>query len=145
MSPSLLRPRRRGRVLYFDGGVDADWSTLGNWSTAGGPAATLPGRDDRVIVRATIASNGGSLPAVNSLDVPDAGGDGHALGIAVVVQGVATFAGLAVLSGTITGNAQFIATSRHEGAVIGRATFADAACNAGGTAGTFVPNPPPSC
>lgn len=53
---------------------------------------------------------------------------------------------LAVNQGTVTGNATFNTHSRNNGTVTGTATFNDTACNAeGGTAGTFVPDPPPSC
>lgn len=48
---------------------------------------------------------------------------------------------------SITGNATFNDTSRNgsTGDVTGTATFTGSACNDGGAAGTFVPNPPPSC
>lgn len=53
----------------------------------------------------------------------------------------AEFAGAQVLGdATFTGNSRF-----ESGTVAGTATFNDNACNDGGTAGTFVPNPPPSC
>jgi hypothetical protein len=47
--------------------------------------------------------------------------------------------------GTVTGNATFNNSTRNEGTVTGTATFTGSACNDGGTAGTFVPDPPPSC
>lgn len=80
------------------------------------------------------------------------------------VTGNATFNGVANTEGTVTGNAIFneIATQTGNGAINGNATFTgysrfvsgtvagtatfnDNACNVAGTAGTFVPNPPPSC
>jgi hypothetical protein len=48
-------------------------------------------------------------------------------------------------SGTVYGDATFNVSSRNKGFVNGTATFTGSACNDGGTAGTFVPDPPPSC
>jgi hypothetical protein len=68
------------------------------------------------------------------------------MGISVTVTGLATFANGSQNQGTIIGNATFGGTSSNAGTVTGTATFTGAACNnEAGTAGTFVPNPPPEC
>lgn len=63
------------------------------------------------------------------------------------IVGSVTFNGTAVnaAAGLALANATFNADSINRGAVTGTATFNDDACNDGGTAGTFVPDPPPSC
>ena len=58
----------------------------------------------------------------------------------------ATFTDDAVHAGTVVGDALFTDTSRFEsGSVGGTATFTDSSCYVAGTAGTFDPDPPPSC
>lgn len=47
--------------------------------------------------------------------------------------------------GTVNGNASFNNDSINRGSVTNTATFNDNACNDGGTATTFVPDPPPPC
>jgi hypothetical protein len=80
------------------------------------------------------------------MSVPDAGGVGVVVGITVVVMRGATFAGYSTNGGVIVGDATFTSVSTNEGRVTGVARFVDDSCNAtGGTAGTFVPNPPPEC
>jgi hypothetical protein len=69
----------------------------------------------------------------------DASGNGG------TITGNATFNGTSGNSGTVTGNATFNDSSQNYSTVTGTATFTGSACNDGGTAGTFVPNPPPSC
>ena len=63
------------------------------------------------------------------------------------VTGNATFNGSSYNAATVGGNATFNNTSHNAdtGNVTGTATFTGSACNAGGSAGTFVPNPPPTC
>ena len=62
------------------------------------------------------------------------------------VEGDATFNGSAYnYDGLVTGNATFNGSSINFSTVVGTATFTGSACNSAGTAGTFVPNPPPSC
>jgi len=63
------------------------------------------------------------------------------------VTGNATFndSSLSGPEGTVTGNATFNDSARNEGTVTGTATFTGSAVNCGGTAGTFVPDPPPEC
>jgi hypothetical protein len=61
------------------------------------------------------------------------------------VTGNATFNDSSENGGTVTGNATFNGSSANYGTVTGTATFTGSACNDGGTAGAFVPDPPPSC
>jgi hypothetical protein len=62
-----------------------------------------------------------------------------------IVTGNATFNDTSSNLGIVTGNATFNDTSSNLSIVTGTATFTGSACNDGGTAGTFVPDPPPSC
>lgn len=57
----------------------------------------------------------------------------------------ATFSASSVNAGEVDGDALFSADSVNRGTVNFTATFTDNACNDGGTAGTFIPDPPPSC
>lgn len=61
------------------------------------------------------------------------------------VTGNSTFNDNSANDGTVNGNATFNGSSQNQSTVTGTATFNDSACNFGGTAGTFVPDPPPSC
>jgi hypothetical protein len=61
------------------------------------------------------------------------------------VTGNATFNSGGYNDGTVGGNATFNDGTVNYGTVTGTATFTGSACNDGGTAGTFVPDPPPSC
>lgn len=58
--------------LYFNGAVDNNWATLGNWwLDAGGsvPAANLPTSVDdvQIVSGATVSSNSGSVPTVDTM------------------------------------------------------------------------------
>jgi hypothetical protein len=148
-------------TLYFNGAVDGDWTTLGNWwlnpehtSSAG----RLPTSADSVVASATVTASG---QTVVDFAMNDPEGDGFFLNGTLTVSGVATFNGFSNNSGTITGNAVFNDDSANgdtvtgdaafndnsfnSGNVTGTATFTGSACNFGGTAGTFDPHPPPSC
>jgi hypothetical protein len=154
------------RTLYFDGAEDGDWAELGNWWLDSGhtvAAPSLPTASDSVIATATIGSNSGGAPTVVNLTFNDPTENFILVGITITVTGNATFNGSSengesgtitgnatfngssVNNGAITGNATFNDNSRHQSVVTGTATFTGSACNDGGTAGTFVPNPPPSC
>jgi hypothetical protein len=61
------------------------------------------------------------------------------------VTGNATFNGSSYNDGTVGGDATFNDGSANYGFVTGTATFTGSACNFEGTAGTFVPDPPPGC
>ena len=55
------------------------------------------------------------------------------------------FYGNSINNGFIEADANFYGYSKNQGSVGGTATFTESACNDGGTATTFVPDPPPSC
>ena len=154
------------RTLYFTGAADSDWATLGNWfDDAEGTvaASSLPTAADSVIATAFIDSNSGSEPTVANFTMNDPDNNEIKISIPITVTGLATFNGgaenlstitgnatfndFALNVGTVTGNATFNGSSENGGAVTGNATFNDSACNIPnfGTAGTFVPDPPPAC
>lgn len=165
MNPRLLRPLAKGRTLYFNGAVDSDWATLGNWWTSGAfttQASALPTSGDSVVLSATCGTNSGSAPTVVNFTLNDPDYYAFYLFVAITVTGNATFNDGSYNYGTVTGDATFNDSSYNSGTVSGNATFNDlsvnltgvvagdatftgSACNDGGTAGTFVPNPPPSC
>lgn len=61
------------------------------------------------------------------------------------VTGNCTFSGSATNTGTVDGDATFSGTASMAGDVTGTATFTGSGCYTSGTAGTFVPDPPPAC
>ena len=61
------------------------------------------------------------------------------------ITGNVTASGTAVIGGTINGDATLSGSSQLTGTVTGTATFTGGACNSGGTAGVFDPDPPPAC
>jgi hypothetical protein len=144
-------------TLYFDGAVDSAWTTVGNWWLDDGhtqAAGRLPAAIDSVVATATVTASGQTV--VNFT----IGGEVSWLGGTLAVTGIATFNDRALNEGTVTGNATFNDDSSNEpiGIVAGDATFNDSSRNAGnvtgtatftgsafneGTAGTFVPDPPP--
>lgn len=164
MNPRLLKPtaaRAVARTLYFNGAVSGNWAALGNWWNDAGhatQASRLPVAVDNVVITASVSSNSGNSPTVAAMTVFSA-----TVGIVITVTGTATFTETAIHSGTLTGNATFNEQSGNLGTVVGNATFNgestngplgvvtgtatfnDIACNDFGTAGTFIPNPPPSC
>jgi hypothetical protein len=147
-------------TLYFDGDVDSAWTTVGNWWLDAGhtqPAGRLPTSADSVVASANINSPEEGLLTVANFTMES--GD---LNIELTVTGMATFNGSSRLDiGVIIGNATFNGTSRNvnqvtgsatfndssinQATVTGTATFNDSACNSSGFAGTFIPDPPPSC
>ena len=187
------------RTLYYNGAVDTNWNTLGNWWLDSGhtvAAPSLPAAGDSVIATANIASNSGGAVTVVNFTLS---GTSKSLQISITVTGMTTFNDssstsnvtvtgnatfndtsriafgtlignatfndssdndASTISGdatfndssrnltdsTVTGDATFNDSSRNQGAsVTGTATFTGSACNASGTAGTFVPDPPPTC
>lgn len=61
------------------------------------------------------------------------------------IMGNCTFSGSATHNGTVDGDATFSGTASMAGDVTGTATFTGSSCYTSGTAGTFVPDPPPAC
>lgn len=108
------------------------------------PATKLPTSIDRIVSDgAWVPLWSGSRTVAHAIIDDD--GDGQGIAGELVVRGLATFRGALEVSLSITGNAVFDEAAYLVGSVSGAATFIGNACNAGGTAGTFVPNPPPAC
>jgi hypothetical protein len=168
-------------ILYFNGAVDGDWATVGNWwldEEHTEPAGRLPASADSAVVSATVGDNSGDPVTVANLTMESA----VLQGLQITVTGVATFNGGSILDGGVIGNAIFnnnsgITEAEVEGNVVfndtsffsgdsyitgnatfndnarmdavgdvsGTATFTGSACYVDGTAGTFVPDPPPNC
>jgi hypothetical protein len=147
-------------TLYFNGAVDDDWTEVGNWWLDAGhtePAGRLPASDESVVATANITASGQTVvdftlndPEPNgfllsgTLTVTgDATFNGNSANVGTVT-GDATFNDGSANDGTVTGDATFNGNSANYGFVFGTATFTGSACN-DGTAGTFVPDPPPGC
>jgi hypothetical protein len=136
MNPRLLRPLAKARTLYFNGAVDSNWNTLGNWWTSGAfttQATTLPTSSDSVVLSATCETNSGSAPTVVNLTCNDPNNDGLGINIAITVTGNATFNDISFNYGTVTGNATFNDGSYNNGTVTGNATFNNISYNYYGT------------
>jgi hypothetical protein len=167
-----------GATLYFDGAVDGEWTTVGNWwldDEHTEPAGRLPASTDSVIASENINASGqtvvnftlndteffnmeldGSITVTGSATF--VGGSSNfatvtgnatfndsSVNSLGTVNGDATFNDSAFNYGSVTGNATFSGSAEHRGDVTGTATFTGSAVNCDGTAGTFVPDPPPSC
>ena len=148
-------------TLYFNGAEeDFDWATVGNWwldDEHTEPAGRLPTSADSVVISQELGLNSGDPITVLNLTVDAALFEGISATVtglalfvngatnAVTITGNATFNESSYNAGTITGNATFNDSSLNNGNVTGTATFNDSACNFEGTAGTFVPAPPPNC
>jgi hypothetical protein len=169
-------------ILYFNGAVDGDWATVGNWwldEEHTEPAGRLPASADSAVVSALLDNNSGGPVTVANLTLESvifqyfeitvtgvaifnggsfldaAGIFGNAIfnnnsGIQDGgVTGNVVFNDTSFFSGDsyITGNATFNDNARMDtfGDVSGTATFTGSACYVDGTAGTFVPDPPPNC
>jgi hypothetical protein len=157
------------KVLYYNAATNTDWGTLGNWwlnDAHTQPAPHLPRSIDSVVLTKPCYTNSTSnIPTVISLIMNDPGTDPYPpeLDIDIVVIENATFNDNCSNLATITGNVIFNDSSANNyGTIIGDvvfrnnsinlfgvvtlyATFIDAACNLGGSAGTFIPDPPPAC
>jgi hypothetical protein len=129
-------------TLYFNGAVDNDWTEVGNWwldDEHTEPAGRLPAEDESVVASDNITASGQTV-ANFTMNADERGLFGP-----LTVTGMATFNQTAGNFGTITGNATFNGNAFNADTVTGTATFIGSACNNGGTAGTFVPDPPPFC
>ena len=115
-------------TLYFNGAVDNEWTTLGNWWTDSGfttQATSLPTSADDVIATASISSNSGSAPTVVNFTLNDPSENFYFLGIAITVTGNANFNEYSYNDGTVNGDATFNDSSVNYGAIGGNATFND--------------------
>ena len=123
-------------TFYFNGAVDGEWQTLGNWwmdDTFTTQATALPTSVDDVIATASIASNSGSEPTVANFTLNDPNGNAPIpplIGISITVNGNATFNdGSGNSGGTVTGDATFNDFSYNSGPVTGNATFNGSSIN----------------
>jgi hypothetical protein len=111
-------------TLYFDGAVDGEWTTVGNWWLDAGhnePAGRLPAEIDSVVATASITASGQTVVDFTLNDLNEA---------------FFSFDGTL----TVTGNGTFNSTSLNDGTIAGNAVFNDAAQNIGNIAGTAVFN-----
>ena len=129
-------------TLYFNGAVDTDWATLGNWWTDDAfttQASALPTSSDSVVlIGAACDTNSGSAPTVVNLTL-NGGSNLCFIGIAITVTGDATFNDGAFNNAwALTGDATFNGYSYNNANVTGDATFNDGSLNFGGTVGGDV-------
>jgi hypothetical protein len=127
-------------ILYFDGAVDDDWTTVGNWwldDEHTQPAGRLPTSADSVVASAAITASG---QTVVDFTLNDFEGGFFSLSGTLTVTGTATFNGEAGLNGTITGNATFNNFSFKSGTVTGDATFNNFSANGGTVTGNATFN-----
>jgi hypothetical protein len=120
-------------TLYFDGAVNNDWTTVGNWWLDDGhtqAAGRLPAQIDSVVATESITASGQTV-----LDFT-LNGSSTGLSGTLTVTGIATFNDFSFLDGTITGNATFNDGSGNEGTVTGNSTFNDNSYNIGTVTGT---------
>jgi predicted GNAT family acetyltransferase len=148
MDHRLLRPRQRARTLYFKPtGGDFSWDALGNWYMDADytrAATTLPTSMDAVVSVGEWVPLWTGRRTVSRFTLDDLF-DGQGIAGELEARVVAEFRGAVEVAAAIIGNAVFNDDTNLIGSVSGTATFKDAACNAGGTAGRFIPDPPPAC
>ena len=123
-------------TLYFNGAVDSDWATLGNWWTNAGhttQATTLPTSADDVIATDSILSNSGSAPTVVNFTLNDPSTTYRSLAIAITVKGDATFNDSSYNDnyGGVSSNATFNDSAYNDGYITGDATFNGSSYNNG--------------
>lgn len=121
-----------GETLYFNAAVDNDWNTLENWWTNAGftsQALNLPTESDDVVVSATVISNSGSEPTVNTLTV----NGGATIQIPITVLNEAIFNDSSINLSFIIGEVTFNNTSENQVTITGNATFNDSSFNSGDT------------
>ena len=110
-------------TLYYNGFVDTDWATLGNWWTDSGfsvAATSLPTITDDVEMWETVDANTGGFIAVHDL-AQKVG----MLDVILTVTGLATFENDTSYGyGTLTGNATFNGNSTNPGTIVSSATTA---------------------
>lgn len=117
-------------TFYFNGAVDNDWATLGNWwmdSACTIQATSLPTSIDNVVVNSNIETNSGSDPTVANLTV-----DAYLFAIGITVTGIANF-NSSFFSGTITGDCVFSNNSITSGVITGDCTLSGGSYNDTGT------------
>lgn len=116
-------------TLYFVGGVDTNWNTLGNWYQDASftiPAASLPTASDDVVSYGFIVSNSGPAATINTLIQETA-----YIAIPVTVSNGATFNNGAQnqTTGVINGDVQFNGEANNVGQINGNVVFNDNSAN----------------
>lgn len=118
-------------TFYYNGIVDTDWVTLGNWWTDSGfsvAATSLPTITDDVEMWETADANTGGFIAVHDL-AQKVG----MLDVILTVTGLATFENDTSYGyGTLTGNATFNGNSTNPGTIVGNVTFNNTSSNGAG-------------
>jgi hypothetical protein len=120
-------------ILYFNGAIDTDWATLGNWWTNSShttQATSLPTSSDSVVIDSSVGSASASPTGYNVGTVVNLtkNADATMTDIWVIVTGVATIYGVLIYGGQITGNVVFesnsegISSSTWTAAIIGNVT-----------------------
>ena len=126
-------------TLYFNGAVNGNWNTLGNWWLDSGhtvAAPSLPAAGDSVIATASITSNSGGAVTLANFTI----GGSNGLSTTITVSGNATFNDDSFNDSTVSGNATFNDDSYNDGTVSGDATFNDDSANFGTVTGTITDN-----
>ena len=129
------------RQFYFNGAVDGDWQTLGNWWMDDQftiPATALPTGADDVVASAKISINTGSEPTIENFTINNTTNQqiitDPSLEINITVTGVATFNGNTFHTSTITGNAIFNDYAfNNQGTINGDCVFNSSSANDFGT------------
>ncbi|NBP16982.1 hypothetical protein EBU95_21815, partial [bacterium] len=119
-------------IFYFNGAVDEQWTTLGNWwmdDSFTTQAAKLPTNLDDVVVREVGINASGQTIA--NLNIESQNGKSYLFG-SLTVNGGAVFGVSSGLYGSITGNIIFNSNSINDGGVVtGNATFNNSSINRG--------------
>jgi hypothetical protein len=126
-------------ILYFDGAVDNEWTTVGNWwldDVHTQPAGRLPTSADSVVAKADITASGQTVVDFTL----DKNGDNFILSGTLTVTGTAAFTGGVETKASITGNATFDGGSYNLGTITGNATFNGSSYNAGTITGNATFN-----
>jgi hypothetical protein len=124
--------------LYFNGDVDTDWDTIGNWWSDAGyssAAGRLPANGDTVYLDAEIDTGPSLAVTLTAINVGTLNEDpfGVTLNGAHQAVGPAFFNDYSTNNGTVSGEATFNDYSTNNGTVSGAATFNDSSYNNFGT------------
>jgi flagellar hook-associated protein FlgK len=125
--------------LYYNGAVDTNWDTVGNWWLDSGyssAAGRTPANGDTVYIDAEMDSgpNGAAVTLVDIIcGTISSSGFSVTLNGAYYAEGPAEFHSSSNNSGTVSGDATFNDSSNNSGTVSGDATFNDYSNNYYGT------------
>ena len=96
-------------AIYFNGAVDGDWNNLGNWwgdLSFTQQATALPNSNSDVVLDASVGSNSGPQPIVNTLEQGNVSNTPYSINIPITVINGATFQNSSFINGggAIDGN-----------------------------------------